>query len=402
MVSRITPKGPMGRSALQSIFDLIEMHAHIEGVGPQLTFQAEKDLLEEVMWLRSSISHQLGRNLPLPSRPVPELEPIEEPSRSSIHDRAKQFLEANPEEAAYWRRVHNRTSEEIINQGPIPVEVQVKAALWELRKRRAAGATDEEAVAALLQANSVEELGPLMRFLQDKEPKEIRTEPDYWGPNEHWGHRRADPTDNAIEEYQKVSNSIPQSGMSSWGDNPGSSEPKPHGLVTDSEGRVTDSEGHPHFWGSEADSEEAEQTSCGEVDASDFTGSESIQITIPLDPVDTVAAALREAYEEPRSPVDGIDVRDEYASVPITVARMVHYVSYGTPGGEYGSECRAAVVSGVRANDYYPQLADLVVLNPTGLFFNSKSLQSEAEYLGGTWHYPMQCRNNTMTRGSRE
>lgn len=372
-MSRITPKGPMGRSALQSIFDLIEMHAHLPAIGPQLTFEAEKDLLEEVMWLRQSISHQLGWNLPLPSRPVLEAEPIEEPIRSSIHDRAKQFLEANPEEAAYWRRMHNRTSEDIIQQGPVPVEVQIKSALWELRKRRAAGATDEEAVAALFEANSVEELGPLMRFFQDKEPKSMST--------------------------------IPQSGVSSWGDNPGSSEPKPHGLVTDSEGRTTDSEGHPHFWGSEADSEEAEQTSCGEVDASDFSGPESIQITIPLDPVNVVRGAISEAkedHEEPRSPIDGVHVRDEYASVPITVARMVHYVSYGTPGGEYGSECRAAVVSGVRANDFYPQLADLVVLNPTGLFFNSKSLQSEAEYHGGTWHYPMQCRNNGVTRDSRE
>ena len=32
-----------------------------------------------------------------------------------------------------------------------------------------------------------------------------------------------------------------------------------------------------------------------------------------------------------------------------SVSRMVHYVSYGTPGGEYASACRAAVVTEVTA-----------------------------------------------------
>ncbi len=391
-MARINPKGPMGRSALESIYDLIEMHAHLDNPGPQLTFQAEKDLLEEVMWLRNCLSHQLGWKLPVPSvtLPEPDPEPSEAPSppaRSPIEERARQFLEANPEEAAYWHAMNNRTFEETVNQGPIPFTVQVKAALWELRKRRAAGATEDEAIAALLEVNSPDNLG-ILAILGDTKPKSIRTV-------EHWGHRHQDETDDAIEEYQRVSNSIPQSGMSSWGDNPGSEEAKPSGLRVDSEGRVTDSEGHPHFWGSESDEEpeQAEQTSCGEVDASDFTGPQSI--TIPLPPADHVEE-VREAIIKAHS-----DSRD-YASAPITVAHMVHYVSYGTPGGEYGSECRAAVVSGVRANDFYPQMADLVVLNPTGLFFNSKSLQSEAEYTGGTWHYPMQCRNNAIRRDSRD
>ena len=30
-----------------------------------------------------------------------------------------------------------------------------------------------------------------------------------------------------------------------------------------------------------------------------------------------------------------------------SVGRVVHYVSYGTPGGEYTSQCRAAIVAGV-------------------------------------------------------
>jgi hypothetical protein len=50
-----------------------------------------------------------------------------------------------------------------------------------------------------------------------------------------------------------------------------------------------------------------------------------------------------------------------------SVGRIVHYVSYGTPGGEYGKECRAAVVTAVREQ---PGEVDLAVLNPEGMFFN--------------------------------
>lgn len=67
-----------------------------------------------------------------------------------------------------------------------------------------------------------------------------------------------------------------------------------------------------------------------------------------------------------------------------TVGRIVHYVSYGTPGGEFKSQCRAAVVAGVPSGDYE---ADLVVLNPTGLFFN-RCMADFTEGQGGTWHWP--------------
>lgn len=49
-----------------------------------------------------------------------------------------------------------------------------------------------------------------------------------------------------------------------------------------------------------------------------------------------------------------------------TVGQMVHYVSYGTPGGEYPSVCRAAVVTEVTS----PTEVGLCVLNPEGQFFN--------------------------------
>lgn len=85
-----------------------------------------------------------------------------------------------------------------------------------------------------------------------------------------------------------------------------------------------------------------------------------------------------------------------------SVGRIVHYVSYGTPGGEYTSQCRAAIVAAVPGavwTEESGQPLDLVVLNPTGLFFN-RCTQDEGgvsetpgapdvrSYRAGTWHWP--------------
>lgn len=67
-----------------------------------------------------------------------------------------------------------------------------------------------------------------------------------------------------------------------------------------------------------------------------------------------------------------------------TVGRMVHYVSYGTPGGEFTSECRAAVIAAVKD----PTTVSLAVLNPTGLFFDQECFYDGADRVGGTWHWP--------------
>lgn len=67
-----------------------------------------------------------------------------------------------------------------------------------------------------------------------------------------------------------------------------------------------------------------------------------------------------------------------------TVGRIVHYVSYGTPGGEYKSECRAAIVTAVVGSG----VISVVVLNPTGLFFDTGLYQDQDEKRGGTWHWP--------------
>lgn len=66
-----------------------------------------------------------------------------------------------------------------------------------------------------------------------------------------------------------------------------------------------------------------------------------------------------------------------------TVGRIVHYVSYGTPGGEFKSECRAAIIAGAES---LSPLVDLVVFNPQGLFFNV--VPYSEEHKGGTWHWP--------------
>lgn len=64
-----------------------------------------------------------------------------------------------------------------------------------------------------------------------------------------------------------------------------------------------------------------------------------------------------------------------------TVGRMVHYTSYGTPGGEYPVTCRAAVVTEAINRD----TVSLAVLNPEGMYFNKGVVAGRA---GGTWHWP--------------
>lgn len=87
------------------------------------------------------------------------------------------------------------------------------------------------------------------------------------------------------------------------------------------------------------------------------------------------------------------------------VGAIIHYVSYGTPGGEYGSVCRAAMITAsppVRTAtvDQQPNVA-LVVFNPTGTFHNTDvphdpgnvdptddtELCTGLTHAGGTWHH---------------
>lgn len=91
-----------------------------------------------------------------------------------------------------------------------------------------------------------------------------------------------------------------------------------------------------------------------------------------------------------------------------SIGRIVHYVSYGTPKGEYTSQCRAAVITeagqwvtmdeqspnpGTRivTQEFETYTCALAVLNPTGVFFNSGGVPiryDETGQQGGTWHWP--------------
>lgn len=111
-----------------------------------------------------------------------------------------------------------------------------------------------------------------------------------------------------------------------------------------------------------------------------------------------------------------------------SIGQLVHYTSFGTPGGEYRPMCRAAVVTEVgqwvqveitepdsfdRSEGrpirmveqwWFDDAVALAVLNPTGMFFNGagtvacrhdelpppdKIVPGErTAHLGGTWHWP--------------
>lgn len=68
-----------------------------------------------------------------------------------------------------------------------------------------------------------------------------------------------------------------------------------------------------------------------------------------------------------------------------SVGRVVHYVAYGTPGGEFPTGvCRAAIITDVPGEDR----ASVCVLNPSGLFFNQNLVNDEEDKAPGTWHWP--------------
>jgi hypothetical protein len=67
------------------------------------------------------------------------------------------------------------------------------------------------------------------------------------------------------------------------------------------------------------------------------------------------------------------------------IGQTVHYLSYGTPGGEFGQECRAAIITAI--DDSKTETVSLAVLNPTGIFLNSGIRVDLELSAGGTWHY---------------
>ncbi len=68
-----------------------------------------------------------------------------------------------------------------------------------------------------------------------------------------------------------------------------------------------------------------------------------------------------------------------------SVGRVVHYVAYGTPGGEFPSGiCRAAIITAIPDESH---LVSLFILNPTGMFFNEE-VRFSPNNEPGTWHWP--------------
>jgi len=65
------------------------------------------------------------------------------------------------------------------------------------------------------------------------------------------------------------------------------------------------------------------------------------------------------------------------------ISEPVLYQAYGTPGGEYKSVPRAAIVTQVGENG----VVGLAILNPTGIFFNVAVPYGEIP-TPGHWNYP--------------
>lgn len=77
-----------------------------------------------------------------------------------------------------------------------------------------------------------------------------------------------------------------------------------------------------------------------------------------------------------------------------SIGRIVHYHSYGTPGGEYLPEPRAAIITDIAPPIARPGGATvpnmrvgLAVLNPTGMFFN-QSVPFAEDPTPGHWSWP--------------
>lgn len=79
-----------------------------------------------------------------------------------------------------------------------------------------------------------------------------------------------------------------------------------------------------------------------------------------------------------------------------SIGRVVHYVAYGTPGGEFlAGAHRAAIITEVYATptnrmdgEHISTDAGLCVFSPTGLLFNRHTSYDPTGKTPGTWHWP--------------
>jgi hypothetical protein len=68
-----------------------------------------------------------------------------------------------------------------------------------------------------------------------------------------------------------------------------------------------------------------------------------------------------------------------------SIGRIVHYHAYGTPGGEFKSVPRAAVVTDIV--DEAEEIG-VCVLNPSGIFFHRVKHAPGDVPLAGHWNWP--------------
>lgn len=90
----------------------------------------------------------------------------------------------------------------------------------------------------------------------------------------------------------------------------------------------------------------------------------------------------------------------EFNMNDLTIGKTVHYVSYGTPNGEYTPQCRAALITEAPGPEWAidqhiieHDTVGLAVLNPTGFFFNRNIVHDSAAQDGGTWHHISECKD---------
>lgn len=86
------------------------------------------------------------------------------------------------------------------------------------------------------------------------------------------------------------------------------------------------------------------------------------------------------------------------APVSFGLTQPVHYVARGSADGVYPPVCRAAIVTEVFEGETLPlaqdgvefssddEVAAIVVLNPTGLFFHERCVRDETSWRPGTFH----------------
>ena len=72
-----------------------------------------------------------------------------------------------------------------------------------------------------------------------------------------------------------------------------------------------------------------------------------------------------------------------------SIGRVVHYVSYGTPKGEYSSRCVAAIITDVKDDEDGEVVVRLKIFNTDGEFNSPWLKEKEVDKKeGGSWHWP--------------